>query len=385
MDRFIPNFLTSNNEQPESRPAEEPMSNESSEPILTRSRAANLSVPLNRHQVALAARRSPSPAGQDRFFPSTTPAASMSDADTIRALTEALQGMKASSRKPDLPAFDQSNIELWIKRVDNAYRRAGVTDPKDKFAHIESKFAVDADSRIQAFIFGEGTQQEWDAFMQYLKDRYGRTKSQRASFLLDGVKREGRLPSEMFAFVKEKIGDLTIDDLLKEMVIRELPIDIQRTIHEQTKSLDGASTTKLADSFFDKDGKPIHKAAASAINNVETTPETADSDNEEDDVNAVNRFKPRNRQFRPSRGQTSKPPWSQQRTQTQGNQQRSHQQGGRPPYAPPAKRENQGPSTVKSVKLCRFHHLYGDAARTCEQNCVMYSKWSGNGKAGRQT
>ena len=74
----------------------------------------------------------------------------MAEQETIRALTEALQGMKASSRKPDLPAFDQNNIELWIKRVDNAYRRAGVTDPKDKFAHIESKFAVDIDSRIQA-------------------------------------------------------------------------------------------------------------------------------------------------------------------------------------------------------------------------------------------
>ena len=70
------------------------------------------------------------------------------DDATIAALTEALQGMRASSRKPKIPAFDPKNVEIWIKRVDNAYRRAGITDPKDKFAHIEGKFAVDTDSCI---------------------------------------------------------------------------------------------------------------------------------------------------------------------------------------------------------------------------------------------
>ena len=67
--------------------------------------------------------------------------------ETIRALTEALAGMKASSRKPELPAFDKNNVEIWVKRVDNAFRRAGITDSKDKFAHIEGKFAVDTDAQ----------------------------------------------------------------------------------------------------------------------------------------------------------------------------------------------------------------------------------------------
>ena len=309
------------------------------------------------------------------------------DQATIRALAEALQGMKVSSRKPDLPSFDPANIELWIKRVDNAYRRAGVTDPRDKFAHIESKFAVDSDARIQSFIFGEGTEAEWASFTSYLKERYGKSKSQRASILLDGVKREGRMPSEMFAFVKEKIGDLTIDDLIKEMVVRELPVDIQRTIHEQAKSLDGAATTKLADAYFDKDGKPIHKSSSAPVNNVEV-----ETDNEEDDVNAVNRGKPRSRPFPPGRNQNSRTPWSQgtQQPPRQGPQQRpqhvlSQNNRNRAAPAPGEKRENRGAPTVKDVKLCKFHLLYGDSARTCEPTCAMFPKWSGNGRAGRQT
>ena len=313
----------------------------------------------------------------------------MGDQATIQALTEALQGMKASSRKPELPAFDPKNVKIWIKRVDNAYRRAGITDPKDKFAHIEAKFEVDSDPRVQAYIFGEGTEEEWTGLMDYLKSRYGKTKSQRASCILDGIKRDGRLPSEMFAYIKDKIGDLTVDDIVKEMVVRELPTEIQRTIHDQTKALDGAATTKLADGYFDKDGRPLHRAATSSVNNVEPCPDLIDTEGEEDDVNAVGRFKSRNRQFQSKAPQTrnpnSKTPWGPK----PGSQQRPQggsQQQNRPSFTPAFtdKRENKGPPTVKSVKLCKYHQQFGDSARTCEASCVMFSKWSGNAKAGRQ-
>lgn len=344
--------------------------------------------------------RSPSPAALGTFeFPQASvdaengqfENADMADQATIQALTEALQGMKTSSRKPEIPAFDPKNVEIWIKRVDNAYRRAGVTDSKDKFAFIEGKFAVDTDARIQAFIFGDGTDDEWTAFMQYLKDRYGRTKSQQAAFILDGVKRDGRLPSEMYAFIKDKIGTLTIDDLIKEMVIRELPTDVQRTIHDQAKSLDGPAATKLADGFFDKDGKPIHRNASSSVNNVDKyneVPDLVDTEDESEDVNAVGRHRARGRPFRPNgqnRNPNSKTPWAPK----QGQQQRpqgGNQQQSRPPFTPAftEKHENRGPPTVKNVKLCRYHQQFGDKTRTCESSCVMYSKWSGNGKAGRQ-
>ena len=97
---------------------------------------------------------------------------------TVAALTEALQGVRVSSRKPELPAFDSKNIDVWLKRVDNAYRRSGVTDPKDKFAFIEPKFAVDSDPRINELLFGDGTAEEWEEFESYLRGRYGRTKAQ---------------------------------------------------------------------------------------------------------------------------------------------------------------------------------------------------------------
>ena len=237
---------------------------------------------------ATSPKRSTTEIENDQFLDALTyvPTNNMAD-QTVQALAAALQGMKVSSRKPDLPAFDPKNIDIWLKRVDNAYRRAGVTDAKDKFAFIEPKFAVDADPRINELLFGEGTAAEWAEFETYLRDRYGGTKAQQASIILDGVQREGKLPSEMFALVKEKIGAITVDDIVKEMVLRELPIEIRRTIHDKVKDLNGSDTVKLADQYFDKNGKPIHKPTANPVNVVTNATDHAVTDDDDDDINAV--------------------------------------------------------------------------------------------------
>ena len=88
----------------------------------------------------------------------------------------------------------------------------------------------------------------------------------------------------MLAFVKERIGSITVDDILKEMVLRKLPTDISRTIHK-AKDLDGAETAKLADQYFDKNSKPIHKAQNNPVNAVTKVPESAET--EDDDVNTI--------------------------------------------------------------------------------------------------
>ena len=126
--------------------------------------------PLGR--AALIRSRSPSPAAPGGVFnfppalPQPQPeqfenANNMGDQATVQALTDALQGVRVSSRKPELPAFDSKNVDIWLKRVDNAYRRSGVTDPKDKFAFVETKFAVDADPKINEFLYGDGSADDW--------------------------------------------------------------------------------------------------------------------------------------------------------------------------------------------------------------------------------
>ena len=303
--------------------------------------------------------------------------------DTVQALTGTLQGVRITSRKPELPAFDSKNIDIWLKRVANAYRRAGIEDSESKFAFIESKFAVDADPRINELLFGGGTPEEWTEFEAYLRTRYGRTKSQQASVVLDGIQRDGKLPSEMFALVKERVGSITIDDIIKEMVIRELPTDIRRTIHDKAKDLDGAETVKLADQYFDKNGKPIHRTSGHPINAVEEIPDLIDTD-DEDEVNEVGRrFPNRNRKFRPQQNQSRGPP-SRKPNPQQTSRPRNQKSSNAP--APSERRTHTGKSTVKPSKLCRWHTQFGKDAYTCEAGCDKFQGTSsGNDKAGRHT
>ena len=352
-------------------------------------RVQHLQIPENPlGRAALLRSRSPSPAGPGHFnFPPVLPQPAeeqfidaMGDPDAMQALTDALQGVRVSSRKPELPAFDAKNVDIWLKRVDNAYRRAGVIDPRDKFAFIETKFAVDADPKINEFLYGNGTAEEWTAFETYLRDRYGRTKAQQTAVILDGFQRDNKLPSEMFAAIKERIGNITIDDVVREMVLRELPTEIRRTIHDKVKDLGGAETVKLADQYFDKNGKPIHRAPnpqVSAVNPANDVPDLVDTDGEEE-VNALGRRFPRgNRRFRPQQGQ--KPPFKKP-------------QQSRPPNSSftPAfteKRTHTGTPTVKPANLCKWHAKFGKDAFTCESGCDKFQGFQKPGKAqaGRQT
>ena len=141
--------------------------------------------PQSRLRNRFAKTPSPSPTSHtDVFFESTT--TSTMDAAAVKALVEAtvkaatenavaaaLEAVRLSQpapalpstavqpsdfrlipRKVDLPAMDKSNIEIWIRRVESAFTRAGISTAKDKFAQMESKFGVDSDPIINDYLYG---------------------------------------------------------------------------------------------------------------------------------------------------------------------------------------------------------------------------------------
>ena len=64
---------------------------------------------------------------------------------TEAAVTAALANQTSqvqALRCPDLPPFDKTDIEAWIRRVENSYTRNGITRPRDKFAFIEKLFST---------------------------------------------------------------------------------------------------------------------------------------------------------------------------------------------------------------------------------------------------
>ena len=101
-------------------------------------------------------------------------------ATTSQLLSQSLTNAnRVSTRKPELPPFDPKNLEPWIRRTENAFVRSNITEPKHKFAHLEGIISVDLHPTVNAYFAGEATQQNYDEFMAFLRERYGRSKEQK--------------------------------------------------------------------------------------------------------------------------------------------------------------------------------------------------------------
>ena len=286
----------------------------------------------------------------------------------------------AIRRKPEIPPFDKSHTEIWIKRTENAFIRANITAVNEKFAFLETKFPVGYDPRIDEFLYGDPTPDNWTEFLNYLRKEFGPSKQQRTAIFLDGFKREGRKPSQYVAALNDKTKDVTVEDIKKEMLLREMPVDVRRMLQERFEGMSITEAAKVADSYFDSEGRPRHTAQASnSINAIPPSFENLSID-DGDDINAVNRKPPQRNRFR---NQRPKPESS---AAPSRNNSRSGTPSGAPDRAKPngagQRREYKGPSTVK--KLCKYHIQFGDGARTCERGCDRFQDVPSNGTAGRQ-
>ena len=265
----------------------------------------------------------------EESLPDVTPPATPAMAEG--ELTTALAGLSFASRKPDLPAFDKKNVDIWVRRVENAYIRANVTSPRDKFAYMETKFGVDTDPNINRFLYGDPTAEKWDEFIAYLKDSYGKSVRDKTAAVLDRIPRDGRRPSALASLILDRMDNVTLDQIAKEKVLRELPNDIRLAIANSVKNLSLAETVKIADDYFTRDGQPIYKSGAT-VNEVRANAQTEEDDAE---VNAVrNGARPKQRDDRSkSRGARSK---------------------SRPKENP---------------DWCFFHNMFGSKARNCRDPC----------------
>ena len=318
----------------------------------------------------------------------------MDEATVQRLMEAAIRATQASStqsvqtlRKPDLPVFDKKNVEIWIKRVEAAYARVHCTSPALKFAHLETKFDVGADPVVDEFLFGEATEDSWRNFLEYLRTRHAPNTKERALTVISGTPREGRTPTQLAAVMKEKAGNVTIDDVLKEQLLKQLPTDVLKQLVDRVDKLSFEETAKLADAWFDRDGKPLIQTSATSINHVAGAPAAAnasstasaaappsassstpglDQDDADADINAVRfrqgqkqHFNVNNRGGARGRGRGNS-------NRGGRNNNNTNSYGDSASYsAPPA---------ASKKKVCDFHIKFGEEARRCEEWCLMWKE-----------
>ena len=345
--------------------------------------------------------RTPSPQPRDSgtfAFPHSS-SAGMDEATVQRLMEAAIRATQTSAtqqvqtlRKPDLPAFDKKNVEIWIRRVEAAYARVNCISPALKFAHLEAKFEAGADPVVDEFLFGDATDDNWNGFLQYLRTRYAPTKKDRALTVINGTPREGRTPSQLASVMKEKAGDVSLDDVLKEQLLKQLPPDVLKQLVDRIDKLSFEETAKLADSWFDRDGKPLLQTSATSVNEVAAAPppqrpsSTASAaasapsappaaasgqTDEETDINAVRFRQGQKQQFninnRGGRGRG-------RGGSSNNNSSNRNQNSNTNSYGNSASYSNATGSSKK--KVCDFHIKFGEEARRCEEWCLMWKQHS---------
>ena len=280
----------------------------------------------------------------------------------------------AIKRRPEIPAFDKAHIDHWIRRTENAFVRALIDSPREKFAFLETKFPVDLNPRINDYLWGPATQARWNEFLQYLRSEYGPTKQQRASVFIDGFKRDGKKPSQYAALLNDKTKDVTIDDIKKEMLVREMPTEVQRMLQEHIEDLTFEDAAKKADAYFDQDGRPRHINKSTTVNAVHEPSDEHSLANpdESDSVNAVGR-----------RFLNQRPSGPGNFAQRVGRGRSQNWKTTRPPSVPQTSSQ---PNKTYDPSLCSYHNQFGDRAKNCAPGCARSDrgKATGNGRAGQR-
>ena len=341
---------------------------------------------------------SPESRSQQQQFVNTSITASDNAATTatmgdqaIASLSSALSGLQVSSRKPDLPAFDKSAIEIWIRRVESAYIRAGISTAIEKFAFIESKFAVNEDPSIDKFLFGTPSDDNWTAFCEYLKKRYGKTTRQKVAAVLEPAQMDGRTPLQYLARLQQNSDGITLDDVYKEICMRQLPSDIQHVICKATESMNAEDMMKYAESFYNPDGSRLLKKQA-VVNSVDNnnaassasfTPAFHENNNDDTsggDINAIrgrSNFQ-KNRQFGNNNNNSN---YNNARSKSRGRSfgGGNGASGGSGNYNNASRSNN---NKQHDPALCFYHNSFGDRAKKCDFGCAK--RQQGNGQSPRQ-
>ena len=312
--------------------------------------------------------------------------------NSLTSQSRPLTVSSAPKKKPELPPFDSKHVLIWIRRVEAAYSRAGVVQPMDKFAWMESIFQVKLDPQIDAYLYGNNTEQDWKDFMAYLKLQYGPTTRQKAQKLMVEVPRHDLRPSQYLIQLVEDTKDVKVDDIRKEHLLNTIPPRIREIMGKEVEQMTAAEVAQMADSFFDRKGRPIEKAAmtvnhiaAKSTTSSTLPPSTSSSfafthaySDEDANVNHIRK----NGKINDSSSSSSRSRSGNQRSRSRLNFSKT------PNSSSTGTRQGDADST-KQAGLCRWHRRFGDKSYKCSTDCSLHksfisSQKPGNGKGGRR-
>ena len=82
--------------------------------------------------------------------------------------------------------------------------------------------------------------------------------------------RDGRRPTDLAAVIKERTRKITLDDVRKEVLLKEIPPTVRQHLSTKLDSLTFDETAEECDKFFDLSGKLKENSETASVNHVTT-------------------------------------------------------------------------------------------------------------------
>ena len=306
-----------------------------------------------------------------------------------------------SRSKVNLPAFSADNIEIWIGSSEAAFTTAGITEPKFKrsaiLAAIPTKHITLFKQQLLDTSAASSTADGYEELLAHLRTMFAEKQPQRAARFMKPHNLRGLTPTQFLATLQAQVEDITMEDLIKEVLAGVLPPHVRNIVKKDTAT--AAEMAIAADSFFSTAGELLSPQRNDNINAIGLTPTAYDDEQTDtaatvqeqtegvletqnpsypptyaDVVNALNKraiAQPRARFTRPN--QFARAPRQRQQAPFQPRQQRPQQRPRFPDFA--------RTYITPPDKTCLFHAYWGNNAFRClGDGCPQ----QGNVRAGGQ-
>ena len=319
------------------------------------------------------------------------------------AAQQLLQGQQQQQqtparRSPKLPAFNVTDIDLWIGAAEVELDNCRITDLPSRKSEMLKEISKQGPhmETLRGFYTHHDAaagDPEWgyQALINQLRALFKEKDRQRAARILRPHNLGGRTPSQFLAILGAEMSGITMDMLAKEILANVLPPNIRAIVTTDTNSAVEMATA--ADSFYSSSGQILERATTQTVCAATTHTVGLPSYDIMQDTDLEEGEEPEEELEAPPTSPTYANICAAYRGPQRGRQQDRDRQRPQHRYIrPPApNQQRQRPQQDRRQRsrngnfapqedVCFFHRTFGDKARNCKDWC---SRW-GNARAGGQ-
>ncbi|XP_058809932.1 uncharacterized protein LOC131675103 [Phymastichus coffea] len=125
------------------------------------------------------------------------------------------------------PPFTESNVKLWFRLMEVAFKNASITDDEAKYCQSVAALTPCAIAKVEDVLVNAPNQGLYDDLKVKLIERFTESDSARVRKLLEGEEMGDRSPFEFYRSMKTHATSSTTDEFILQVWKTRLPLQVQ--------------------------------------------------------------------------------------------------------------------------------------------------------------